>query len=87
VKIAKEVLDKIKYLKRCKMSEGKIKDRWDQITGYNCGTCRYLSPKKDDKGRCRRHAPTMSGYPVVYINNDWCGDHKIGTNPHKGRNS
>lgn len=27
-------------------------------------------------GRCRRHAPTMSGYPVVY-ENDWCGDHKL----------
>lgn len=27
-------------------------------------------------GRCRRHAPTMNGYPVVFVN-DWCGDHKI----------
>jgi hypothetical protein len=27
-------------------------------------------------GRCRRHAPTMSGYPVVF-ENDWCGDHKL----------
>lgn len=27
-------------------------------------------------GRCRRHAPTMNGYPVVYVN-DWCGDHKL----------
>ena len=27
-------------------------------------------------GRCRRHAPTMSGYPVVF-ETDWCGDHKI----------
>jgi len=27
-------------------------------------------------GRCRRHAPTMSGYPVVYPV-DWCGDHKL----------
>ena len=30
-------------------------------------------------GRCRRHAPTMTGYPVVYIT-DWCGDHKLGEN-------
>jgi len=29
-----------------------------------------------DLGRCRRHAPTMSGYPVVFVN-DWCGDHKL----------
>ena len=27
-------------------------------------------------GRCRRHAPTMSGFPAVFVN-DWCGDHKI----------
>jgi hypothetical protein len=30
-------------------------------------------------GRCRRHAPTMNGYPVVYIT-DWCGDHRIDEN-------
>lgn len=30
-------------------------------------------------GRCRRHAPTMSGYPVVF-HNDWCGDHKLDEN-------
>jgi len=27
-------------------------------------------------GRCRRHAPTMNGYPVVFTT-DWCGDHKL----------
>jgi len=27
-------------------------------------------------GRCRRHAPTMNGYPVVF-RTDWCGDHKL----------
>jgi hypothetical protein len=27
-------------------------------------------------GRCRRHSPTMNGYPVVFVN-DWCGDHKL----------
>jgi hypothetical protein len=30
-------------------------------------------------GRCRRHAPTMNGYPVVYMS-DWCGDHKLNEN-------
>jgi hypothetical protein len=30
-------------------------------------------------GRCRKHAPTMSGYPAVYMN-DWCGDHKLDEN-------
>lgn len=59
------------------------KDLWDEITGYCCGTCRFYSPKTKEIGRCRRHAPTMEGFPVVYIEDDWCGDHKIGTNPHK----
>jgi len=27
-------------------------------------------------GRCRRHAPTMNGYPAVFPT-DWCGDHKL----------
>jgi hypothetical protein len=30
-------------------------------------------------GRCRKHAPTMMGYPVVFTN-DWCGDHKLNEN-------
>ena len=30
-------------------------------------------------GRCRRHAPTMNGYPVVFVQ-DWCGDHKLNEN-------
>lgn len=30
-------------------------------------------------GRCRRHAPTMNGYPVVF-SDDWCGDHKLDEN-------
>lgn len=30
-------------------------------------------------GRCRRHAPTMSGFPAVFTT-DWCGDHKIDEN-------
>jgi hypothetical protein len=30
-------------------------------------------------GRCRRHAPTMSGYPAVF-RTDWCGDHKLDEN-------
>jgi len=30
-------------------------------------------------GRCRRHAPTMQGYPAVF-GKDWCGDHKLDEN-------
>lgn len=36
-------------------------------------------PLTFDLGRCRRHAPTMSGFPVVFVN-DWCGDHKLNEN-------
>jgi len=35
--------------------------------------------KKGQLGRCRRHAPTMSGHPAVY-QSDWCGDHKLDEN-------
>lgn len=35
---------------------------------------RYLNNNRI--GRCRRHAPTMNGYPVVF-QEDWCGDHKL----------
>lgn len=35
-----------------------------------------------DLGRCRRHAPTMGGYPVVMVN-DWCGDHRLDENKFK----
>ena len=27
-------------------------------------------------GRCRKHAPTMQRFPVVW-ETDWCGDHKL----------
>jgi hypothetical protein len=30
-------------------------------------------------GRCRRHAPTMKGFPAVFMS-DWCGDHKLDEN-------
>lgn len=27
-------------------------------------------------GRCRKHAPTLNGWPAVF-GDDWCGDHKL----------
>ncbi len=27
-------------------------------------------------GRCRKRAPTMAGYPAVFLD-DWCGEHKL----------
>jgi len=35
--------------------------------------------ERGSMGRCRRHAPTMSGFPVVF-ELDWCGDHKLSEN-------
>jgi len=61
------------------------KDPWKHRSeGMRCGTCMWFAekvrPQPQDSinvfGRCRRHAPTMSGYPAVF-GHDWCGDHKL----------
>jgi hypothetical protein len=65
-------------------------DPWKhRSSGMRCSTCIWFVPKFGDApvkpenhkivGRCRRHAPTMNGYPVVYVT-DWCGDHRIDEN-------
>ena len=61
-------------------------DPWKhRSAGMKCSTCMWFAPKKiivneesvdGPVGRCRRHAPTMNGYPVVFVT-DWCGDHKL----------
>lgn len=55
-------------------------DPWtNRSEGMRCRTCLWFVPKGDDLsdvGRCRRHAPTMNGYPVV-LQSDWCGDHRL----------
>lgn len=56
-------------------------DPWDRKTNFCCDSCMFCVPKNEDQGRCRRHAPTMKGYPVIYLFKDWCGEHKIGSNP------
>ena len=59
-------------------------DPWKHRSqGMVCRTCMFFvekyrtSPALTDApvGRCRRHAPTMQGYPAVF-GHDWCGDHK-----------
>lgn len=32
--------------------------------------------KGEQVGRCRRHSPSLDGFPVVF-GADWCGDHKV----------
>ena len=65
-------------------------DPWKHRSeGMQCKTCMWFVPKKHmtqdgyspdyHLGRCRRHAPTMGGYPVVFVN-DWCGDHRLDEN-------
>ena len=61
-------------------------DPWiHRSAGMRCATCIWFVPKQRAQpsetliGRCRRHAPSMNGYPVVYIT-DWCGDHRIDEN-------
>ena len=65
-------------------------DPWrHRSAGMKCATCLWFVAKEPaspvthpgmhELGRCRRHAPTMNGYPVVY-RTDWCGDHKLDEN-------
>lgn len=47
-------------------------DNWKHRSeNMRCGTCMYFN-----NYRCRRHAPTMQGFPAAY-STDWCGDHKL----------
>jgi hypothetical protein len=57
-------------------------DNWKHRSdGMLCKTCMYfvLKVPSDNFGRCRRHAPTMSGFPAIF-DTDWCGDHKLDEN-------
>jgi hypothetical protein len=59
-------------------------DPWKHRSqGMQCATCMWFVAKDAGRrlgdrvlGRCRRHAPTLNGYPAVF-QNDWCGDHKL----------
>jgi len=66
------------------------KDNWADKSTHCCFTCMWFVPKQTfipadmkvepnplgDLGRCRRHSPTLGGFPVVY-ESDFCGDHKL----------
>jgi hypothetical protein len=65
-------------------TRGEKADNWEHRDAkMKCFTCMSFVPKRgetpSDLGRCRRHAPTMGGFPVVYAT-DWCGDHKLDEN-------
>jgi hypothetical protein len=66
-------------------AQGQTQDPWrHRSDNMKCKTCMWFVEKqtsavqREDRiiGRCRRHAPTMNGYPVVF-SSDWCGDHKL----------
>lgn len=59
-------------------------DNWEHRSqGMKCNTCMWFVEKRSKNlrtfGRCRRHAPTMNGFPAVF-GTDWCGDHKLDEN-------
>jgi len=63
-------------------------DNWKHRSeSMRCGTCMFFVEKINKVvqlgvhiiGRCRRNAPTMKGWPVVF-SDDWCGEHKIDEN-------
>ena len=60
-------------------------DPWKHRSrGMRCQSCMWSVMKEVPEGskivgRCRRHAPTMNGYPVIFAD-DWCGDHKLDEN-------
>jgi hypothetical protein len=65
-----------------------VTDPWQhRSSGMKCRTCMWFAAKTtrqvqvDRKvvGRCRKSAPTMDGYPVVFLD-DWCGSHKLDEN-------
>lgn len=64
-------------------------DAWKhRSASMRCPTCMWYVHKGADieqtdegmvrrrVGRCRKHAPTLNGWPVMY-EEDFCGDHKI----------
>ena len=78
------------YIKKEALRKENQADPWiHRSSNMRCKTCIWFVPKlpsnqlshpgQYDLGRCRRHSPTMSGYPVVFVN-DWCGDHRVDEN-------
>lgn len=72
------------------MQRTQTQDPWKHRSlSMRCSTCMWFvakqltGPGKPDTpdtrgalGRCRRHAPTMDGFPATF-EVDWCGDHKV----------
>jgi len=70
--------------------EAPAEDNWrHRTTRMLCAGCMWFVNKPRDTvrashqtatlGRCRRHSPTLAGFPAVF-ESDWCGDHKLDEN-------
>jgi len=52
-------------------------DIWRHRTAMmRCGFCMFFVEKVAPLGRCRKNAPELGGWPVVFVA-DWCGQHKL----------
>ena len=62
-----------------------MKDLWKHRSSkMSCQTCMWYVAKENESGvsvlgRCRKHCPTMDGFPAVFPA-DWCGNHKLDEN-------
>ena len=61
-------------------------DNWKHRQhGLRCHSCIWFvfkettTGKPNHLGRCRKHAPTIIGFPPVF-GTDWCGDHRLDEN-------
>ena len=72
------------------------KDNWGHHYGRSrCTSCMWFMRKTYKEpsgyvissiGRCRKRAPTLNGFPVMY-DTDWCGDHKLDSSFFKQKTS
>ncbi len=61
-----------------------VEDNWQNRNGrMKCTSCVFFVEKGNNGvaiaamiGRCRKRAPTLNGWPVMF-STDWCGDHKL----------
>lgn len=70
--------DFLKVLKNLDTTSAEAADPWaHRSVSMRCRTCMHWVRKGvGSLGRCRRNAPTMSGFPATF-ENDWCGEHKL----------
>lgn len=50
-----------------------------EAESLNRTAVRFARDPRGSIGRCRRCAPTMKGFPVVF-EADWCGEHRLDEN-------